>query len=263
MSSPPARVPDAHCHLADLDSPPDALAEAIAAGVGPVLAVSMGSGDARRVIAIRDAAPAGSVLAGVGIHPSRVPALDDQALEAECAAVEALAPRADFLGECGLDDKDARSEDDRRRQREVLDRMFACAVRHRLPVNLHTRRADRELLDRAERFTRASGLGVILHWFTHSATLARRCGASGIWISAGPSCLIDERQAEVARHIAPDFLLVETDSPVVYAGDPARPAWAGRVADRLAALRGEDPGGIARRLAINHRAWLGPARGAS
>jgi TatD DNase family protein len=249
-------IPDAHCHLADLDDPGAALDEAARAGVGPILAVSMSPADARAVLALRDAAP-GRVLAGAGIHPSRVPRLDAASLDEEFETIAALAARCDFIGEIGLDFKDAADEAQRGRQRALLDRMLDLAARLRLPVNLHTRRADRELLECAERFTRESGLKVVLHWFTHSRPLALRCGAAGIFISAGPSILTDPAQAEVARAIAPDFLLVETDSPVSYAGRMARPAWAAEVAARLASLRGESLATLASLLRVNVTRWRG------
>jgi len=257
--APGACIPDAHCHLADLPDPAASAAEAAEAGVGPIAAVSMGPGDTRALLALRQAAQ-GRVLVGAGIHPSRVPELDDVALEAEIAAIEALAPECDFIGEVGLDFKDAATASQQDRQRALLDRMLALAGRHRLSVNLHTRRADRELLERAERFTRDTGLGAVLHWFTHSRSLARRCGDAGIWISAGPSVLIDPKQAEVAKRIAGDFLLVETDSPVVYAGEAARPSWAARVAGGLAALRGKAPEDLAETVRRNFARWLGRTR---
>jgi len=247
-------IPDAHCHLVDLDDPDACLAEAAQAGVGPIAAVSMSPAETAKVLALRDTAD-GRVLAGAGIHPSRVPRLDDAALAEEIEQVESLAKECDFIGEIGLDFKDASDETQRQRQRALLDRMLDLAARLRLPVNLHTRRADRELLERAESFTRSTGLGAVLHWFTHSRPLAQRCGEAGIWISVGPSVLTDPAQAEVARAIAADFLLVETDSPVSYAGRAARPVWAREVASRLASLRGEPLPDFSARLRRNFKTW--------
>lgn len=241
---------DAHCHLADLPDPEAALAEAAAAGVSRVLAVSMRPDDAARVLDLKRRHP-GRVIAAVGLHPSRVPDLDDSSLEREIALAAERIPRADVVGEIGLDHKDAADALQRARQRAVLERMLSLAEEHHRPVNLHTRRADRELLDAAAQFTRRTGLPALIHWFTHSAKLARACAEAGLFISAGPSVLMDPRQAEVAREIHRDFLLVETDAPVYYAGAAAAPAWAARVARRLAEVRSEDPDALAARLEAN------------
>ncbi len=259
--SPAPLVGDAHCHLADLPDPAAALAQARAAGVGPILAVSMGPDDGERVLDLRRRHP-GQVRAGVGLHPSRVPDLSDHELARELAWVAARAREADVVGEIGLDYRDASSPDQQARQREVLERLLDVAEQARRPVNLHTRRADRDLLEAAAAFRGRTGLPVLLHWFTHSRKLARRCEREGVFISVGPSIRYDPRQAEVARMIAPHLLLVETDSPVVYAGRQARPAWAAEVLVALAEIRGEEPGALAARVAANLERYLGGAAGA-
>jgi TatD DNase family protein len=243
-------VPDAHCHLATLPDAEAAASEALAAGVTPILAVTMAPSEFAAGLGLRQLFP-GHVLAGVGIHPSRVPELDATELEAELVALERSVSEADFLGEVGLDYKDATEPVQQRRQREALDRQLAIAEARRLPANLHTRRADSDLLEVASAFTRRTGIPALLHWFTHSRRLARRAAEAGLFISAGPSILLDPRQAEVATAIDPELLLVETDSPVAYGGERARPAWAVRVAAALASARGEDPDVMRARLASN------------
>ncbi|HKY33995.1 MAG TPA: TatD family hydrolase [Candidatus Polarisedimenticolia bacterium] len=248
-------VPDAHCHLGDLPDPGLALEEAHGAGVGPVLAVAMGPDDGERVLDWKRRRP-GLVLAGLGLHPSRVPALTDGQVEEEIEAIERRIGEADVVGEIGLDFKDAREPEQRRRQRRVLERLLRLAEAARRPVNLHTRRADRELLERASDFTRRTGLSALLHWFTHSRELAALGAGEGLYLSAGPSVLFDERQLEVARTIEADLLLVETDAPVLYGGLAASPGWAVRVAGALARARGEAPEAMAARLARNMARYL-------
>ncbi len=249
-------IADAHCHLADLPDPARAIEEAAAAGAGPILAVAMGPEDGARVLDLKARHP-GQVLAGVGLHPSRVPEITDEEAAAELKLLAERAPGADFIGEIGLDYKDAVDGEQRRRQGEILERLLDIAEHARLPVNMHTRRADRELVEIARAFRARTGLGVILHWFTHSKKLAWRCADSGIFISAGPSIVIDPKQMDVARAVARELLLVETDSPVAYAGSEARPSWTPRIARRLAAERGEDPEAFAGLLTENLRSWLG------
>jgi TatD DNase family protein len=250
------RVPDVHCHLDALPDPAGAVEEAAAAGVGPILAVGMRQASSERALLLRARFP-GRVLAAVGLHPSEIPALDAATLELELAFVRQALPRADALGEVGLDYKDAATEDQRERQRVAFLRQLEWAAQFRKPVSVHSRRADREVLDRSAAFARSTGLGVNLHWFTHSAKLAQACAAAGLFISPGPSILHDDSQARVAAAIDPDWLLLETDSPVEFGGEPARPAWAARVAARLAALRGEEPAALAARLQANFQRYRG------
>ena len=248
-------IGDAHCHLADLTDPDASVAEAVAAGVAPILAVAMGPEDGARVLDLKRKHP-GLVLAGLGLHPSRVPGLLDAQVDAELALIAERISQADFVGEIGLDYRDAVTPRDRARQRDVLERLLDVAAGARLPVNMHTRRADSDLVDLAARFTKRTGLAVLLHWFTHSERLARRCAEEGIYISTGPSIEIDSRQARVAAEIDARLLLVETDSPVAYGGRAARPAWARRVAEALGRARGEEPGTLAVALADNLARYL-------
>ena len=251
-------IPDAHCHLDQVDDPGRAVEEAAAAGVGPILAVSMDAGSAEIVLRMRQRYP-GQVLAGIGLHPSRVPELTSEQMEHELRRLEALLPGADFVGEVGLDHKDALEQRDRARQREALDRQLSWAASHRLPVNLHSRRADREVLEAAIAFRERTGLGCLMHWFTHSKKLSRVCAVNGIFISPGPSILDDPKSAEVAGSIPRSILLVETDSPVVYgAAGPARPAWARQVLIRLADLHGIDLELLEQSISSNfERYWSG------
>lgn len=249
-------IPDAHCHLSLLPDPDAAVEEAARAGVGPILAVSMDADEAEAVLALRDR-HRGAVLAGAGLHPTRVVELAPDLCYEHLRRVIDLSREADFVGEIGLDHKDARTDSERARQREVLAALLETAERLRRPVNLHTRRADRELLDAAVGFHGRTGLGTLLHWFTHSAKLAKVCAAEGVFISPGPSILIDDKPAAVAGAIDPRVLLVETDAPVTYGSlGPARPAWARRVAGGLAGLRGVSERNLDRSLTENLRRYL-------
>jgi TatD DNase family protein len=252
-------IPDCHCHLDQIEEPGRAVAEAAAAGVGPILAVSMDAASAEKTLALRDQLH-GQVLAGVGLHPSRIPELSDDEAERELRRLEALLPEADFVGEIGLDYKDAVTERDRARQGEALARQLGWAEASRLAVNLHSRRADREVLSAAAGFRARSGLGALMHWFTHSRKLARVCADGGIFISPGPSILGDLRTAEVAAAIDPVCLLLETDSPVVYGElGSARPEFAVRVFARLAELHNTNPETLAERIRSNLDRYLSGA----
>ena len=249
-------IPDVHCHLEALADADAAVEEAAAAGVGPIVAVGMRAESSTRSLVLRDRHP-GRVLAAVGLHPSEIPALDDATLQRELDFVHAALGSADVLGEVGLDYKDAADERERERQREALHAQLEWAAALGKPVTVHCRRAERDIVEICAAFAARTGLGVELHWFTHSQKLARRCAEAGLYV-AGPSILHDPAQAEVARAIGADWLLVETDSPVEFGGAPARPAWAARVAAHLANLRGVLLAELTATLQANLRGWLAP-----
>lgn len=249
-------IPDAHCHLDQIVDADRAVDEAEESGVGPILAVAMDADAAERILALRARHP-GQVLAGVGLHPSRIPEIAAEAQERELRRLESLVAEADLVGEIGLDYKDATTDATRSRQREALARQLDWACARRLPVNLHSRRADREVMNAAIAFHARTGLGAVLHWFTHSAKLARRCAEHGVFISPGPSVLVDPRTREVAAAIDPSILLVETDAPVVYGAEgPARPVWSRRVLESLAQARGITIAELEARVSSNLARYL-------
>ena len=72
-----------------------------------------------------------------------------------------------MVGEIGLDYKFAKTPEQRAVQRNLLDVQLRLAKELQLPVNLHSRRAERDVLRIATELT-ASGTHSLLHWFTHN-----------------------------------------------------------------------------------------------
>ena len=112
-------------------------------------------------------------------------------------------------------------------------------------------------MNEAIRFHESSGLGAQLHWFTHSRKLVRITNEKGIYISVGPRVLDCEQTRKVVRTIDPDLLLLETDSPVPFGGQGARPSWIPRVARTVASLLGVEETELAERAESNFRRYLG------
>jgi TatD DNase family protein len=249
-------VPDAHCHLDQLEPPEPFLQRARAAGVDRMLALSEGLDSCKKTLDLKRRYP-DTVLAGLGIHPMFSVRLSPEEAEEGLAFIKTHLAEADALGEVGLDYKWARTEEERAYQNDLLTRMLEMAAAEKKPVNLHSRYAQRQTLERAVAFTRETGLPALMHWFTASKKLIRICEAEGIFVSAGPSVLFEGPTQEVVLHIPEQLLLVETDSPVPFGGEPAEPAWAARVCARLAELRGADPAAFEQQINENFARYLG------
>jgi TatD DNase family protein len=81
------------------------------------------------------------------------------------------------------------------------------------------------VLDHLERFFPASAGTPVLHWFTGSASEARRAVAFGCFFSINPRMARSKSGALVLREIPPDRLLTESDAPFAESntGEPSRP----------------------------------------
>lgn len=247
---------DSHCHLEQVPDPDSAVARAAEVGVTTIMAVAEDAASGQAVLELRQRFP-GQVKAAIGLHPCHTPSLTDEQLAQELVFVKENLAAADQLGEVGLDFKYADSDKEQQRQRRFLGQQLTLAAEAGKSINLHSRRAQRQTMEVAIDYTKRTGLGAQLHWFTQSKKLIRLCNQAGVYVSVGPSLLGSEQACQVAAVIERDLLLLETDSPVPFDGESARPFWVRRVAEKVAELWGCDLEEVALRTQANFARLLG------
>ena len=144
------------------------------------------------------------------------------------------------IGEIGLDYyRDTGPKD---KQIALFEKQCAFAVENDLPVVLHNREADSDLLEVLSGF---SGIQGVLHCFTGGPEMAEKILDLGLSISF--SGIVTFRNAQIIRDAAlmipKDKILVETDSPylapVPVRGEQNFPWNVQHTARFLAELRGE------------------------
>lgn len=228
---------DTHAHLDDaaFDADRDrVLANAAAVGVTRVVNIGYRPERWQSTIALGEHNPGVSFT--LGLHPHHadeftadVGDLLRQLLEASSACA---------LGEIGLDL--ARDSPPLERQKEAFTAQLELARELRLPIVIHQRNAERELLECLARFTHDQS--VVLHSFEGSPDLARfgldrgyLFGIGGLMTRAGSADL-----RSIVATLPVERILLETDSPyLVPAGIKDRrnvPANIPRIAARLAEL---------------------------
>jgi TatD DNase family protein len=127
-----------------------------------------------------------------------------------------------------------------------------------LPVVIHCRDAESDVLAVLERAPAGSLKGV-MHSFTGSAATAARCVELGLHISFAGQITFANRKfdalREVARIVPADRLLVETDSPYLapepHRGKRNKPAYVRFTCEQLARLRGMDTNELATVTSFN------------
>ena len=171
-----------------------------------------------------------------GIHPSEAASTTEADLRT--VADQLSHQRCLAVGEIGLDWY--RGRDHEAAQRELFRAQLALAASRRLPVVIHNREADKELLEDLGTW---SGTG-IQHCFSSNREFARAALDLGFFLSFAGNLTYPSASAlrEVAAWAPLDRLLVETDSPYLapqtVRGRPNRPVHAGLTARCLAELRG-------------------------
>jgi TatD DNase family protein len=251
---------DTHCHLnhADFDTDrTEAIARARAAGVGAMVVIGYDLPSSERAVALAAEEPA--LYATAGIHPHDARTLDDTALAR--LSVLAQHPKVVGLGEIGLDFyRNLSPRDD---QERAFRRQIELARRLRLPIILHTRESESDVLEILEEVG-TDGLSGILHCFSAGPEVASRCFRLGFHVGLGGVLTFKNARAlqETARELPLDRIVLETDAPYLaphpHRGRRNEPAYVALVAGRLAELHGRAPEEIAEITTANARALFGP-----
>ena len=267
---------DSHAHL---DSPrydadrEELLQRAWQQGVRTVLSIGIGEGpdtmqqalELSRSYAGKPGIP--RVLATAGIHPHEAQLADQAAL----AKLDDLLadPEVLAVGEIGLDYYYDHSP--RPQQKQAFAQQMEVAAAKRRPIIIHCRPSEGssdawdDTLEMIETAWVKTNLGGILHCFTGEWEHARRALDSGFLISFAGNITFPRAQdiREVAAKVPLDRMLIETDAPFLaplpYRGKRNEPAWVGRVADKLAEVRGVTSEQVASSTANNFFRFFGVA----
>ncbi len=240
------RLIDTHCHL-DFDTYEDVredlLREAADAGVTRLINPGTDVPRSQAAVALAEAFP--GVWAAVGIHPNS--SADFTGTLPEEIQQLAEHPRVVAIGEIGLDYYRDSSPHDV--QRRAFEAQLTLAAARGLPVIIHNRQADDDVLDVLSAWIAGLPAALksrpgVLHSFSAPLAVAERALDLGFYLGfTGP---VTYKTADDLRHIAArvpaDRILVETDAPFLtphpYRGKfPNHPAYVRFTAERIAALR--------------------------
>jgi TatD DNase family protein len=245
---------DSHCHLdfpAFAGHVPDVLARARAAGVGKIVTISTHVGRFETYRALAEAHE--EVFFSVGTHPHQA------AEEPDIAAEEIVRlsghPRCVAIGEAGLDYHYERSP--REVQKRVFRAHIAAARDTGLPLIIHARDADDDMIDILRDEMGRGRFDAVLQCFSSGARLAEVGVELGFYVSF--SGIVTFKRSGELRGIAAAVpnarLLVETDAPYLapepHRGRQNEPAFVAETARVLAGVLGLGEDDFARLTTAN------------
>jgi len=247
---------DSHCHLdyyAESEIG-DIIARAREAGVGEMVTIGTRMAQAAKVKALAERFPC--VWGTVGIHPHD--AGEFPLPSAEDIAGLADHPRIIGIGESGLDYFYDNSP--REAQQEGFRRHIRAARLSGLPLAIHARQADADILRILQEEREAGGpFDFLLHCFSSTRQLAEESVKMGAYVSFSGILTFpkSEEIRAVARDLPAERLLVETDAPylapVPVRGKRCEPAMVAHTAKVLAGLRGMEIAALAELTTANFR----------
>ncbi len=142
----------------------------------------------------------------LGIHPSEVSKLEDHTIERELDFINGLRGVM-AIGETGLDFYRGM---DPKRQIEVFTKFLQLAEARNLPVIVHSRKAEKEVVELLES---SNVKNIILHAFQGGRKLMKKAEDNKWLFSLPPSIVYDEQFQMIGKEVAINQLLTESDSP--------------------------------------------------
>lgn len=258
------RLVDSHAHIGEEAFDEDRagmMARARAAGVEHVVVIGYDLDSSRRAIELASdagmepTAEAPGLSATAGFAPHNVADADP---EARAAVRELLSePAVVAVGEIGLD---YHYDMPRPEQRALFHEQLGWAVESGLPVVIHSREAEEDVIAGLERHGAGEDrLRGVIHCFTESVEMAHRVVQLGFRVSfSGIVTFKNAPEIRAAAEVVPlERTLIETDSPylapVPHRGKRNEPAFVADVARFLAELHGVSPERLAEVTAANAR----------
>jgi TatD DNase family protein len=226
-------------HAPQFDEDRDAvIARAREAGIAKMVTICDRVSAFETVHALTIAQP--DIWCTVGTHPHE--AKENPELDADTLEQLSGQERVVGIGETGLDYHYDLSPRDI--QRRVFSAHIEAARNTGLPLVVHSREADGDMIEMLEAAHSKGKFKLLLHCYTSGPELARRAAALGAWFSV--SGIATFRAAEEVRAVIRDMpaerIIVETDcpylAPMPMRGKRNEPAFLPHVLAKLAEIRG-------------------------
>ncbi|MFA5255825.1 MAG: TatD family hydrolase [Candidatus Omnitrophota bacterium] len=239
---------DTHCHLdfKDFDSDRDSvLNRAKEAGVVRIINVASSVEGTRRSLEL--AGKYDIVYASIGVHPHDAGDVTDKVIED--FRVLAENDKVVAVGEVGLDYYRNLSPKDK--QVEAFKKFIHLAGSLKLPLIIHSREADQDLIS-VLKSEKTEGQAGVIHCFSGDEQFLKECLELGLNISFTSNLTFKKAQTlrEIARTVPIERVLLETDAPYLapegMRGKRNEPAYLPRLVDEWVKLTGLSKGDVER-----------------
>lgn len=211
---------DTHCHLDYLDDLTQKMADANEAGVNLIINPSTNATSIDKIRFIQQ--NYFNVFLGVGIYPTETIDQTGQlkTLSSEIDKIDSfLQNNSDqivAIGECGLDfsfpDLDiSLTEQAKTTQIQLFKKHIDWALKYKLPLIIHNRKANQELLDI---ITQSPQLTGVFHCFAQGKKYAKQIlTQTNFYLGLGGLITTDLGLAQTVKNIPLERIVLETDSP--------------------------------------------------
>jgi TatD DNase family protein len=186
------------------------------------------------------------VKVALGIHPSETQKMSMEEVDNEIDFISKQKMIA--IGEVGLDYKYENQE----HQRKVFRKLVKLAKKKGLPVIVHSRKAEKDVIDILEE----EGLKkVVLHCFSGKLKLVDRAEKLGYHFSIPPCVVNSEHFQQISIRVSITQLLTETDAPYLgpIRGERNEPKYVALAVKKIAEVKGMDEEEVKRSIFLNYQ----------
>jgi len=241
---------DTHCHLHLLDNPDTAINQAQKAGVSFIISPSLTAASSLENIEIAKKYP--GVLAAVGIHPREFES-ELVSIEKQFQLIEIMLKRENnhivAIGEVGLDFAPPPPGQKVRPKKEqifLFKEQVKLAVKYHLPLIIHNRKANKELISILKPYALGHQLRAVFHCFSGSKSFLKEVVDLGFYIGIGGLITYDQGLQKVIEEVPKKKLVLETDAPFLTPKSiPEEKRWPNQpknvkiIAQKIAEIKGD------------------------
>lgn len=227
---------DAHCHMTykGLNRIKDKVVEEARKEMKAIITCGLPE-DAERTLDFAEKYP-DFVYVSLGIHPTDVTKINEKQIEDYKSLIRKNKSRIIALGEIGLDYHWIRDSNEIKKSKEVFIDFLNLAKELKLPVFLHTRKAEEDVL---KIVVDNDVKSAIFHCYTGNVTLARKIAEEGYFISITTNLPNSKNAKKVVKSLPLECLLTETDAPFLspYPSKPNLPQNVKLILEEMSKIR--------------------------
>ena len=225
---------DVHCHANLFLTIDKVIEDAKKVGVEKIIAVAMSSISQERVLEL--ASRYNEVFASLGIHPEEVKMNEkiEQQLDSIIDLIKQNKQNICAIGEIGLDHHFVKDKTLYPLQKTIFNKMLLLAQDLELPVNLHTKGAEKIVFDTLPSYKIPN---INIHWYSGPENFLKLGMDRGYYFSITPAISYSPVVKKVVLNVDKEHLLLESDGPVKYSGKIGVPAMVKNVLNSISKLK--------------------------
>lgn len=232
---------DIHCHANLYLVIDEIIKEAKNVGVEKIISVGMSVLSLERVLEISNKYK--MIYPALGIHPEEVKMNKDieNQIDSVIDIIRKNKEKICAIGEIGLDHHFVREKDLYPLQKKIFENMLSLAQELELPVNLHTKGAEKIVFDMLPSYKIPN---INIHWYSGPEEFLVAGIDRGYYFSITPVISYSPVVKKTVLKVDKEFILLESDGPVKYSGKIGAPAMIRNVLNTIANLKKIDSEGL-------------------